>query len=149
MINTLCDYQNYRISLTEAGLTTGYFFLRDIEPPDTAIYKNFSLTSSQSYGGQIQHGFAKVTLTWNVARSKTVYLLKQYLNTPYGNRELYLTIPYNDGSVMGRRFIDVKGIAHPIDVTEGGTIPSRNGMYYENLVITLNNLIIVNNPATF
>jgi len=92
-----------------------------------------------------------VTLTWNSIRTTSAKLLKKYVDTAISTQNglLYLTVPYNNGTIAGRTFIDVSGVVHPTDLTEGGLIPRSVGMYYQGLIIFVNNLIIANNPAEF
>ena len=148
-VDTRRDLQNFRISLTAPGLATGHFFLRKIALPATATYKGFSQAVPQSEGGSVQHGFRNVTLSWVNVDPRTVYYLKKYVSDCLaGTKTLYMTVPYNDGSKVGRRFIDVSGRPAPLDTAEGGVIDG-GGMYFENLELFLNNVTIVNNPAVF
>ena len=148
MINTQCDFKSFRIATTEVDLTRGYFFTKGIDAPTTFIYKSFSEPFSQSFGGQVQHGFPNVTMTWVNVSSKTVKLISEYvrvaLATP--SRQIFLTIPVNNGIYIARHWVDISGTPYPIDTTEGGVLSSF-GMFFDNLTLFINNISIVNDPA--
>lgn len=148
-VNTSNDWQKFRIALTQAGLTTGFFFLRKIALPTTCTFKGFSQAIPQSEGGSVQHGFLNVTMSWLNVTPITAYYIRKYVTDALnGTKMLYLTVPYNDGTKPGRRFIDVSGRPHPIDTAEGGTIDG-GGLFYENLQLFVNNVTVINDPATF
>ena len=148
-VNTAQDFQNFRIATTLSDLNKGYFFLRNIAPPATATFKGFSQIIPQSEGGATTHGFRNVTLSWVNVDPRTVYYIKKYVNAALGgNKQIYLTIPYNDGTKPGRRFIDIVGRPHPIDAAESGIIDG-GGMFFENLQLFINNVTIINDPAVF
>lgn len=145
VVNTRCDPLNYRIGPTLSGLD--FFFLVGITTPSTANYQGFSDKAAQGDGGQATHGYKTVTLTWVNADPKTVRRVKQYVNQALSStKEIYLTVPYNDGSVIGRTFIDIVGRPWPIEAAEDG-IQGNWGMVYGNLTLFVNNVTIVNNPA--
>lgn len=147
--DTSKDFQNFRIATTLAGLNKGYFFLRKIAPPATATFKGFSQTVPQSEGGLAQHGFKNVTLSWVNADPRTLYYLKKYVDEVLsGSKRIYMTVPYNDGTKPGRRFVDISGRPHPIDAAEGGIIDG-GGMFFESFQLFINDVTIINDPAVF
>lgn len=138
--------QKFRISLT-ADLSKGNFFLRGIAAPTTTQYQGFSETLPQADGGQVQHGYKNLILTWVSVDANTVYIIKQFVNDCLNStKTLYMTVPMNDGSKVGRTFIDVSGRPLPIKVEEIG-VPEW-GVAFNNMTLALNNITIVNNPST-
>lgn len=137
--------QNFRISTT-SDLSKGNFFLHGIAMPTTTQYKGFSETLPQADGGQVQHGYKNIILTWVSVDARTVYKIKQFVDSVLaGTKRLYMTIPMNDGTKVARTFIDVYGRPYPTDVSE--TAYPNMGIAFDNLTLTLNNVTIVNNPS--
>lgn len=140
----------WRLSLTEAGLATGYIFLRNLPEPSNCVWKSFSGKFSQSDGGQVQHGMVNVRLRWEALLPQHAWRLYRYLTLSLaGTNLLYLTVKKNDASGVGYNWVDCRGIPHPPDFEEGGTIAGNRGMFYSNVEVFVNNVVIINDPAQF
>lgn len=149
IIDNRCDYKKFRIGTDATSLNRGYFFIRKIATPTVAQFKGFSEAIPQSTGGLVQHGYLNATISWVNADPNTVFIVKSLVDTALaGTQQLYLTIPYNDGSTRARRFIDIVGRPHPIDTSEGG-VQGNWGIFFDTLELFINNVTIVNNPAVF
>jgi len=148
--NTKLDKCSFRIALTDPGLATGYLHLYGLALPTTINYQGFSGEFSRGAGAKVLHGYKNCTLTWVDVDAKTVYRIKKFADDALasGTGLLYLTVPYNDGSVVGRTYIDISGVPHPITTQEAGNI-SGLGLAYDNLQLFINNITIINNPAQF
>lgn len=146
MIDTSCDIRKLRIALSEPDLANGYFWMHGIEPPTNINFKNFVALVPQSHGGQARHGYPNVTLTWANPSATTLYNLRQFIDQ--SNNLIFLTIPYNDGSVEGRQYIDIRGIPIPVSGQETGIYGSP-GIAFSSIQLKINNLTVITNPATF
>lgn len=148
--NNFCDHLRFRIALTEGGLDKGHLFLRGIPAPITSPYKTFFVEVSQSQGGKAQHGYSHVELTWDVMEPRHVNYLKNLVDQALAaGGTIFLTIPKNEGSAVGRTFIDCSGLIHPTDFEEAGSIQGSFGMVYGPIKLTINALQIINDPAIF
>lgn len=139
--------QNFRIATTQTGLTTGYFFVHKIPPPATAVFKGFTEQINQSQG-QVQHGYMNVEITWTNVTNIGVYNIKRMVDAILPTtRILYLTVPYNDGTKPGERFIDVYGVPLPVDPQPLPLAPIGSG--FQTLTLRVNALTVLNDPAVF
>ena len=137
--SNICEF---RIGVSEAGLTP--FFVADIAPPNTSQYTPFSATQSQSDGGRIQEGYRRVEMTWVNPSAMSVFRIKKFVESALeGSKQLYMTIPKNDGStVASREFNNVFGNVYPLLVREQGKMAGR-GIVYQSLTLVLNNVVIL------
>ncbi len=134
----LCEY---RVGTTEAGLTP--FFVIGISPPNTSQYKNFSKTDGMSDGGAIQSGYKSIEMTWLNLSAKVVFEIKKQVEAALSaSRQLYLTIPLNDGqTIASRQFNNIVGFVRPLTIHEGKQ--GGRGMVYPSLTLVLNNVTIL------
>ena len=149
IVQNQCDIHKVRLSLTELGLSTGYLYLRKIQPPNLIQYSGFTDLVTVGDSGQSRQGFANAILTWTNPSAKTVYYIRKYVDDSLsGSRLLYATIPLNDGSTFYRQFIDISGVPLVISAQETGQFGSR-GIAFNAIELKLNNVTILNNPASF
>lgn len=143
----------WRIGLSEAALMRNYFRFFQIPEPNGSQYRDHSVTFSKSNGGLVQHGFATVTLRWDVLRADQAFFIARFVDGALGavgsgTGQLYLTVPYNNAAkIAPRSWIDVVGVPHPMNITEGGQVGNSVGVYYENVTLFLNAVDIINDPA--
>lgn len=152
IIDTTMDVKSYRIAHSLVGLATSYFYALGVALPTTATYKNFSEQLGQSDGGAVQHGYRFAELTWVNVDPYTAFKIKEFVDFSLGSTKvLYMTVPYNDGSYIARRFIDISGRPIPLDIAEAGVVQGigGSGIFFDNLVLRLSNITIENNPAVF
>jgi hypothetical protein len=140
---------NYRIGATESGLQLGHFFVWGIPYPDLAIFKNFSTSVNEAGGGESQHGFATVELTWNVLTMPQAKTIRDFIETVLavgGGGDLYLTVDLStNGNYAWGTWADIKGKPYrPLLVPTSGS----QGLRIEDFTLKVNNVSIVNNPAT-
>lgn len=145
----------FRIGLSQALMTSNFFQFFKIPVPTTCQFRDYSGTFSQSDGGAVQHGYATVTMLWNNLRSDQAFFLKEFVNgalgdDPAGTGILYMTVLKNNADDIGRRYIDVSGVPHPLEINEAGTLNGSVGLVvYENVRLFLNDVTIINDPASF
>lgn len=133
----------YRIGVSEVLLTP--LFIMNVAPPSTSQYKGFSKEEIESDGGGLQHGYKTVELTWINPSAMSVFQIKKQVEGGLltANRELYLTIPFNDGqTIASRTFYNIYGKVRPLEIHESGNIAGR-GMVYQSLTLRLNAVIIL------
>ncbi|MHA2233247.1 MAG: hypothetical protein ACXAB4_12250, partial [Candidatus Hodarchaeales archaeon] len=65
MAGSACPW-HWRLSLDEAGLAKGSFYVYDIPVPDIAPFNDNSIEVSQGEGGQAVHGFGNDDMLWEV-----------------------------------------------------------------------------------
>lgn len=141
----------WRLSVSEAGLARGYLFLRDIPPPSTSVYKTFSGEFSQSDGGFRQMGYTNVVMRWKYLTSAHAHRLTRYVEVSLaGSGILYATIAKNNATSVGRDYIDIRGIPRPMNIEEEGEIAGSGLLVvYQNVQLSINNIVVINDPALF
>lgn len=141
----------YRMSTSDTGLATGYFFLREIPPPSEVVYKAYARVYDTSRGGAIQQGYYNVEILWQTLRPKQAYAIKQLVDAALAtaNKYLYLTIDRQDGTSPGRDWIDVYGYPREMEIVQKGPIVGSSGVAHENVRLFVNNLTVLNDPADF
>ena len=140
------NLQNFRIGEDATKLLTGQFCFYRIATPDTSVFKGFSEQIPQA-DGQVQHGSKNVEITWVNPNNNTVYQVKKFVDAALASTKLlYLTVPYNDGTKVGERWIDIYGT--PIPVNPEPLPITWFGSGFSTLTLRINDLTILNNPAS-
>lgn len=139
------------MSTTEAGLASGYFFLREIPPPSEVVYKAYSRVYDTSRGGAVQQGYQNVEILWQTLRPKQAYAIKQLVDTALAtaNKYLYLTVDRANGTNPGRDWIDIYGYPREMEIVQKGPIVGSSGVIHENVRLFVNNVSVINSPAVF
>lgn len=139
----MIDPQVCSFAIGTTLLTKAPIFVRNISPPESFDYQGFSDIVEVDLGFGIRHGFSSCTFVWVNPDSRTVFNLNKLIDNAVNNdRQFLITIPINDGSVIGRTFGEFSGIVQPIDPDEIGTIFGR-GVVYSSITLVVNNLIPV------
>ena len=140
----------WRIASTEAGLARGNFKVRNIPPPDSAPYRGYSHRVSKTTGGQARHGYKNVRFFWEVLDRGQAAALKRVIQAGLDDAGLlFLTIDRNDGDAGGIDWIDVSGRPYMPDFDPSTPIASASRTAHERIELFVNNLTIVNDPASF
>ena len=139
----------WRIATTEAGLASGYFFAMGLEVPTNAPYHDYSTRVGQSTGGQARHGYKNVRCYWERLDRREARMLREAVQAGLDlTGTIFLTIDRANGSGDTFDWIDVSGKPHMPDFD-----PSRFGgatnIMHENVELFVNNLTIINDPASF
>lgn len=145
---------DWRISLTEAGLDTGWLAAYKIPPPNKAPFMIGTFEMSQSEGGQAIHGYTTDDMLWNRLDDFQASRLKRFITDAIaGTGFLYFTVSRTDAHTPGNYWIDIRGRPHrALDLTDSGDIGERapdGRPYYENFMLLLNNIEIVNDPSLY
>lgn len=139
----------WRIAATEAALANGYMFLRGIPLPDTAPYRDHSQRVSKTTGGQARHGYKNVRLFWEILDRAQANRLRTIVQAGLDDAGyVYLTIDRNNGIAGGPDWIDVRGRPYMPDF-DPSQIAGATGTVHQRVELFVNNLTIVNDPATF
>lgn len=142
--------RNFRLSLTEAGLSRGYFFLFKIPPPTSIEYKDHSVRFSQSQGGLALHGYIAATLFWEQLTTTQAHKLRTKISASLdGSGFLYMTVPKGNGSSLDVGWIDVRGVPQMPDFTSDGRVAGSSGLSIFNTQLILNNITVIDDPADF
>lgn len=137
----------FRLAASEAGLAKGYLFAMGVPPPTNLEYKDHSERVPQGEGGESRHGFHVLLWTWE---RLTLLQLKVICDIVFNSSGLvYCSSPRSNGATEGYGWVDAYGRPSLSDPSPVGPIASATGIIVGNVSLTLNNLIIVNNPASF
>lgn len=139
----MLDSENlyWRVSLTEANLPYGFFWMHRLPPPISVAYLDYSVKVDGSDGRQNRQGYNRATMQFDTLSSPQLHTLMTYADKP---NKIYFTIRRDDGT----------GLLQWIDIEAWFVIPDRialpytNGLGYRNLIFTLNNVVTVNDPST-
>ena len=141
---------NLRIESTEALLAKGYLlYSHSLPEPSVMTYNDHSSREAKQDGGQALRGFLSVTLLWDNLTDWQVSRLWELVNDSITSTDelMYATVAKQwNGSGARHSWIDVKGRPHYPSVSPAGGTSAR---LYENVTLTINNIEIVNDPASF
>lgn len=150
-----CDVFNWRFSPgLEAGLTYGSFYLKGIPEPIIAPYYDSSGQSINSFGAQLAHGYIRLELMWERLSNVQWNILYEAIEAAKVAAEpvMYMTIDQSGGSHAIPHWIDVKGYPHrQLEQADPGPLIGRSRQihYYDNVLLRLNNISIVNDPSLY
>jgi len=140
---------NWRIATTEAGLTRSPMsklvgIPLQIEPED------YSTEQEQSEGGTSYHGYKKYKILWkDLDEIQASTLRRLVAEARAGSRWLYITGRWYDEANSFTRWVDMRG-KPKLEKMAPAPPELRMGMaIYSNVVLQLNNIDIVNDPALF
>ena len=135
---------------TEAGLTNNGLFAQKFPPPTSAVYRDYSTRVSQSTGGQARHGYKNVRLFWEVLDRRQALLLRTTIQAGLdATGVVFWTIDRANGTSGGPDWIDVSGKPYMPDFDPSTPIASATAVAHSRVELYINNLTIVNDPATF
>ncbi len=139
------DY-NWRISLSLAGLQTGFFFTDGLPIPTSFNYEGYTERVPLGQGGDDRQGYKNIFIGWEVQQALQAYYLKSTLELAITAGLIYLTIPRNDGDKEKMMdWIDVSGI--PVMPVFSSPDKSR-GIIHTGIELNVTNLTIETDPAT-
>ena len=139
----------WRISTTEAGLGSGYYHALGIPPPTNAPYHDYSTRVGQSTGGQARHGYKNVREFWERMDRTEATTLKEIIEAGIAlTGEVFLTVDRANGEGDTFDWIDVRGKPHVPDF-DPSRFAGASDIVHENIELFVNNLTIVNDPASF
>ena len=142
-------YDNIRIATTEAALLNSYLtYSHRIPAPTVAVYNDHSQKFSATDGGVLRAGFASVRMNFtNLDRwqaRKLRALAEDAL--ALAAKRLWLTIDLNwNGSDAPNSWVDVYGVPLVPDISPSS---NSNGFLRNAVTLTVNNVVIDNDPAT-
>lgn len=135
----------WRISATSTLLHQNFFAL-GLPIPQTPIFKTYSALVPQSQGGQARQGYENVSILWSELTREQGFKLKALVETVLtASTPLYMTVDFNDGTYLPGSFVDVSGTPYPVILEAAAW---SQGLVYQNVTLFLNNVTVVNNPAT-
>lgn len=140
----------YRIATSLAGLETGWFVARQIPEPQTPFFQPFSVRVPQGLGGEGRHGYLVGFLSWDgLIREQASAIQGLVAATEavlgIGNGILYLTLPRVDASSAGIAWIDISG---KVKMPEWRIEAWSQGMKYQPVTLSFNNITVENEPST-
>jgi hypothetical protein len=140
------SFCNIRLATSQANLAKGYIIYNwRIPEPSLPQYPLQSQTVDLSSGGQARRGFSQVSILWNrLLQTQARTLFK--LVADVGNGQLFATIDkaWSGGSGLDG-WIDVSG--YP-SVQVLSPVPNSQAGVFDNVVLTLTNITIINDPAS-
>jgi hypothetical protein len=140
----------FRIALTEPGLAKGLFWVVGLPPPSTPPYRDHSVIVAKSDGSNREYGYKNVTIMWDRMTMQEGFVLHSTVEAARdGTGLLFMTVLRGDGSGSGADWIDVSGRPGRVVLTPASPF-NRNGQgTYDNVVLTVNNLSILNDPSSY
>lgn len=134
----------WRISATST-LTNQNFFALGLPPVNTPEYKDYSQKLPRSQGGLVRQGYKNITLLWDELDFLQFKTLTDIVEAAITAGALYATIDKADGTGLANSFIDVHGVAQPLDHT---VVSNGRGVVYSNVTLVLTNITVDADPST-
>lgn len=134
----------WRISTTLLGLSNGFFIGLKLPPPDLPDFRPYSQLVPQSQGAQSEQGYISEVVFWDFMDYSQLSTLTRIVEAAT-NSTLWMTIDRAHGYGLNH-FIDVSGIVRPLTFEP---VSRGRGVIYANVSLTLNNITIINDPASF
>jgi len=143
---------NYRISLAESRLPLGHFISHGLPAP-VLNWKDFAEQFPIAGGAYTPDGYTSCELSWPILTVSQYETLKvmideclglvtsNLIHSGAGNKQLFLTL-----DLLGNgKWSDIRGVPMPMRFPSSGTRP--HGMWYNNISLTVNNILIINDVA--
>lgn len=141
---SLSQVQKIRIASTLAGLPLGWLQPGwDLPFPTTPIYNPYVARISKADGGISKRGWISSRLTWvepTITQAATLYEIAEF-------GDVYATLNRGWAAVAIDDWIDVSGKVF-ID-NDVAPIAGANGIVLNAITLVINNITIVNDPASF
>ena len=135
---------NWRIATTEADLVRGYFHTWGLPLHLKIRYRDYSQKIPQGAGWSARHGYENLELNWEVLTQFQARFLKNIIEDALDlTGYIYLTVTPADGR---SKWIDVRGAPHVPDIESADH--SMTGIHHTNVSLFVNNVVIINDPAT-
>jgi hypothetical protein len=141
---------NWRIATTEAGLPNGSMVARGIGVPLQPEPADHSVKRGRSQGGSGHYGYKKYRLLWRNLDERQASDLRRLVGDVRTSKlPLYVTGQWFDEANPYSRWVDLRGEPELDDMAPQPPISGRGINVYGTVVLTLNNVDLVNDPATF
>lgn len=135
----------WRISSSSSGLARGHLFALGLPPPNTVNYRSYSERLPQGQGGQTRQGYINISILWDALDFEQFRTLNRIVEAGITGGIIYATVPRDDGSRLLNDFVDVSGIAHPLDYQP---ISNAMGVVMQSVTLVINNLTITASPSS-
>lgn len=143
------DY-NWRIAGTEAGLANGAMIARGIPVPLQPEPVDHTVRRSRSAGGTAHHGYNRYRLLWRNLDEHQARSIRELVgDVRIAKLPLYLTTVWWDETNPVARWVDMRGEPDLENMAIGPPVSGFGMWTYSTVVLTLNNVSIVNDPASF
>ena len=143
------DYK-WRIAGTEAGLANGTMVFRGIGVPLQPEPADHSVKRSRSAGGLAHHGHNKYRLLWRNLDEHQARSLRELVgDVRISKLPLYLTGIWWDETNPVARWVDMRGEPDLENMAIGPPVSGFGMWTYATVVLTLNAVSLVNDPASF
>lgn len=140
----------WRIATTEAGLASGWFIGLGLPEPTQIEYNDHSTKNPQSEGGTARHGYHGARILWRKMSVNQAYQIKNRVDAAIASATglLFMTIVRLDGSSPGADWIDISARPDMGPIAPEAPIIGATGYSHNNVVLNLNNITVVNDPAS-
>lgn len=141
----------WRVATTEAALSNNWFISLGLPEPTQIEYSDHTIKNSQSEGGTARHGYHTVKIMWSKLSPFQAWTLKNVHDNAKASATglLFMTVSRLDGSKPGVDWIDISGRPDIGPIAPEQPIIGANGYVHDNVVLALNNVTVLNDPASF
>ena len=140
---------NLRLATTEADLSNGYVvYSHKLPNPSVVVYNDHSAKTPTSDGGVAENGWKSVQMSFNNLDRFQSHVLRKLVDDALALSAgiLWATIDKGwNGASAPNSWVDINGIPAKPVVTPAA---NSNGILRENVVLTINNVTIDNDPWT-
>lgn len=141
---------NWRIAITEAGLANGSMMARNIGVPLQIEPEDHSTETPQSEGGVAHTGFKKYKILWkDLDEEQASNLRKLVADARSTSNLIYITGRWYDEANPFTRWVDFRGKPSLDKMAPAPPETRRGKAVYSNVVLNINNVFLINDPASF
>lgn len=134
----------WRLSATST-LARQNLFALGLPPVNLPDYRTYSELVPQSQGSQVRQGYINTRLLWDDLDFLQFRTLTRITEAAITAGLIYATLPKGNGTALLNDFIDVSGVALPLEYQP---VSNARGVMYANVTLTINNITVVSDPST-
>jgi hypothetical protein len=134
----------WRLSATST-LARKNLYALGLPPVNLGDYKTYSELVPQSQGGQTRQGYINARLLWDELDFLQFKTLTGIVEAAITAGVIYATVPKDNGTGLLDAFIDIHGIAIPLEYQP---VSNARGVVYQNVVLAINAVVVDADPST-
>jgi hypothetical protein len=134
----------WRLSATST-LARKNLYALGLPPVNLGDYRTYSELVPQSQGGQARQGYINTRLLWDELDFLQLKTLTGIVDAAITAGAIYATVPKDDGAGLLNAFVDIHGIAIPLEYQP---VSNARGVVYSNVVLAINAIVVDADPST-
>lgn len=141
-------FYNWRIATTQAGLPVGTFPTVGLPPVVQWFPRDYAVKTNDAEGGVSRDGFMSYEILWTRLDQAQLPAFMRVFNLTIGG-DIFLTGLWYDTVNPAIRWVDMSGKPDFTDPTPNVPAFADGQQVFSTARLRLNNVILVNDPATY